>query len=103
MARRERIEPTDDWDQLVLLFEWPKQEEYELIRQPGLFGTSVAERTRETVTPERTLYWKMEQFDPGGLRGSGPGRQRHFLLVLSGTFVVLSLQGAHLVLQCQLW
>lgn len=69
MVRRERVEPTDDWDQLVLLFKWPEQEEYELIRQPVLFGTSVAERARETGTPERTLYWKIEQFANAGIRG----------------------------------
>jgi hypothetical protein len=28
MRRRQRIEPTHEWDQLVLLFEWPEQEEY---------------------------------------------------------------------------
>ena len=69
MVRRERVEPTEDWDQLVLLFEWPEQQEYELIRQPVLFGTSVAERARETGTPERTLYWKIEQFANAGIRG----------------------------------
>jgi hypothetical protein len=55
MRRRERIEPTHEWDRLVLLFEWPEQEAYELIRQPVLFGTSVAERSEETGVPAWTL------------------------------------------------
>lgn len=69
MGRRERIEPTHDWDQLVLLFEWPEQEEYEIIRQPLLFGTSVAERSEETGVPERTIYRKIERFENEGPRG----------------------------------
>ena len=55
MRRRKRIEPTGDWDQLVPLFEWPEQKEYEEIRPLVLFGSSVAERARVTGTPERTM------------------------------------------------
>ena len=69
MRRRERIEPTDDWDQLILLFEWPEQREYEELRPLVLFGSSVAERSRETGTPERTIYRKIERFEHGGPRG----------------------------------
>lgn len=69
MRRRKRIEPTDDWDQLVLLFEWPEQREYEEIRPLVLFGSSVAERSRETGTPERTMYRKVERFEDEGPRG----------------------------------
>jgi hypothetical protein len=69
MGRRERIVPTHEWDQLVLLFEWPEQEEYELIRQSVLFGTSVAERSEETGVPERTIYLKIERFENEGPRG----------------------------------
>lgn len=39
MKSREGIEPTDDWDQLVLLFEWPGQREYEELRPLVLFGS----------------------------------------------------------------
>jgi hypothetical protein len=39
MRRRARIEPTDDWDLLVPLFEWPEQKEYEEIRPLVLFGS----------------------------------------------------------------
>jgi hypothetical protein len=35
--KRQRVEPTDDWDTLMPLFWWPEQEEYEKIRQPVLF------------------------------------------------------------------
>ena len=69
MKPRERIEPTNDWDQLVLLFEWPEQREYEELRPLVLFGSSVAERSRETGTPERTMYRKIERFERDGPRG----------------------------------
>lgn len=32
MRRRERVEPTEEWDQLELLLRWPEQREYELLR-----------------------------------------------------------------------
>jgi len=54
-AKRQPVEPTDDWDTLVPLFWWPEQEEYEQIRQPVLFGTSVAERAEEVGVSESTL------------------------------------------------
>ncbi len=56
MRHRKRIKLTGDWDQLVPLFEWPEQEEYERIRQPVLFGSPVPERAKETGVPERTLF-----------------------------------------------
>lgn len=81
MKRRERREPTDDWDQLVLLFEWSEQREYEEFRPLVLFGGSVAERSRETGTPERTLYRKVERFEEEGFRGlfSTEGAKRQLL------------------------
>ena len=69
MRRREQMEPTDDWDQLVLLFEWPGQKEYEELRPLVLFGSSVVERSRVTGTPERTLYRKVERFENEGPLG----------------------------------
>src|SRR5215207_1439775 len=81
MKRRERREPTDDWDQLVLLFEWSEQREYEEFRPLVLFGGSVAKRSRETGTPERTLYRKVERFEEEGFRGlfSAEGAKRQLL------------------------
>lgn len=81
MRHRERIEPTDDWDQLILLFEWPGQKEYEELRPLVLFGSSVAERSRVTGTPERTLYRKVERFEKDGPRGlfSTEGAKRQVL------------------------
>lgn len=81
MRRRKRIEPTDDWDQLVPLFEWPEQKEYEEIRPLVLFGSSVAERTRVTGTSERTMYRKVERFENEGPQGlfSAEGAKRQLL------------------------
>lgn len=41
-GRRRRVEPTDDWEVPVSLFDWPKQERHEEIRPLVLFGSSVA-------------------------------------------------------------
>jgi len=65
--RRRRVEPTDDWEQLKLLSKWPEQVRYELIRPIVLFGSSVAERARDTDTSERTLYRKADRFDEEGM------------------------------------
>ena len=66
-GKRRHVEPTDDWNTLVLLFWWPEQEEYEKIRQPVLFGTSVAERAEEVGTSESTLRRRIEAFGEYGM------------------------------------
>src|SRR5215218_3323452 len=73
--RRRKVEHTDDWQELLSLFDWPEQEAYEELRPLVLFGDSVAERARETGTPERT----MERFEGDGmasLLGSDPATHR---------------------------
>lgn len=65
--RRKRVEPTREWEQLVALFEWPEQENYEVIRPLVLFGESVAERAEETGVSERTLYRRVEGFEREGM------------------------------------
>ncbi len=67
--RRKRIVPTHEWQELLPLFTWPEQEEYERIRQPVLFGSSVAERAEETGVSERTLRRRMERFEAEGMEG----------------------------------
>ena len=68
-AKRQPVEPTDDWDTLVPLFWWPEQEEYEQIRQPVLFGTSVAERAEEVGVSESTLRRSIGGFKEYGMDG----------------------------------
>lgn len=63
MTRHQRIEPTDDWEQLPLLSRFPEQPTYELIRPVVLFGHSPAERARQTGAPERTLYRQSARFE----------------------------------------
>jgi putative transposase len=65
--RRKRIEPTHEWQELLPLLWWPEQEEYERIRQPVLFGSSVAERAGETGVSERTLQRRIERFEAEGM------------------------------------
>ena len=65
--RRRRVEPADDWEQLVLLCGWPEQVRYEEIRPLVLFGELVAERAEETRGAERTLYRRISRFEAEGI------------------------------------
>jgi hypothetical protein len=65
--KRPKAEPTDDWELLFPLFEWPEQQAYEELRPLVLFGGSVAKRAGETGTPERTMYRRVERFEKDGM------------------------------------
>jgi hypothetical protein len=65
--RRERGEPTEEWERLALLCRWPERRAYEEIRPLASFGSSVAERARETGTAERTLYRRVGRFEEEGV------------------------------------
>jgi transposase len=69
VRKRPRVEPTDDWQELLPLCWWPEQVEYERIRQPVLFGSSVPERAEETGVSERTLQRRIESFEKEGMEG----------------------------------
>ncbi len=66
-GRRQKVEHTEEWDQLKLLVTWPEQESYEEIRPLVLFGDSVPVRSEETGTSERTLYRRVEDFERDGV------------------------------------
>ncbi|MDP9480640.1 MAG: helix-turn-helix domain-containing protein, partial [Actinomycetota bacterium] len=66
-GKRRKIDPIDDWELLLPLFEWPEQQAYEELRPLVLFGGSVAERSGETGTPERTMYRRIERFERDGM------------------------------------
>ena len=72
MRTRQRIPPTDDWQQLELLLETPGQRSYEVIRPVVLFGEPVPERATTTQTHARTLYRTVARFEVAGLRGLEP-------------------------------
>jgi hypothetical protein len=65
--RRERVEPTKEWEQLALLCRWPEQLAYEEIRPLTLFGGSVAERAQDRHRRAHPLP------QGGPLRGGGRG------------------------------
>ena len=70
MARkRPRVEPTDDFQEVLPLCWWPEQVEYERIRQPVLFGTSVTERAEQTGVSRRTLQRRIARFGEEGMEG----------------------------------
>ncbi len=68
MARRRRVEPTEEWAELKLLLEWPEQVEYERIRPAVVFGSPVAERSSQTATPQTTLRRRITAFENEGIR-----------------------------------
>src|SRR5690349_18096220 len=70
--QRQRIEPTDEWQQLELLARAPGQRTYELIRPVVLFGRSPAERAAETGAAERTLYRQVARFERLGMASLVP-------------------------------
>jgi len=69
VRKRPRVDPTDDWQELLPLCWWPEQVEYERIRQPVLFGSSIPERAEETDVSERTLQRRIESFEEYGIQG----------------------------------
>ncbi len=79
--RRRRVEPTDDWEQVVPLCMWPEQLTYEEIRPVTLFGSPVGERARQTGTSERTLYRRAARFEAEGMDSlfDSAGSKRHGL------------------------
>jgi putative transposase len=66
--KRQRIEPTEQWEQLELLFTSSEQRTYELIRPVVLFGMPPKERAKETGAAERTLYRAVQRFAQHGMR-----------------------------------
>jgi len=66
-AKRERREPTEEWEQLRLYAASPIQEAYELLRPIVLFGRALATRAQETGVPERMLRRRVERFDVCGM------------------------------------
>ncbi len=69
VRKRPRVEPTDDWQEILPLCWWPEQVEYERIRHPVLFGSPVNERAEETGVSERTLQRRIERFEKEGMEG----------------------------------
>ena len=72
MRTRQRIPPTDDWQQLELLLETPGQRSYEVIRPVVLSEDPVPERATPTQTHARTLYRTVAGSEVAGLRGLEP-------------------------------
>lgn len=77
---RQRVEPTDEWEQIELLCGWPEQREYELIRPLVLFKTLADGRSREAgESSGRTLRRKAARFEVEGMEslfGSEAGSRK---------------------------
>jgi transposase len=61
-----RREPTEDWQQLQLLFTSPFQAEYELIRPVVLFGQTISERAQQTGKNSTTIRRRITSFTKEG-------------------------------------
>ncbi|MDP9309577.1 MAG: helix-turn-helix domain-containing protein [Chloroflexota bacterium] len=66
--KRQRTQPTEEWEQLELLFSSPEQRIYEQIRPVVLFGVPPPERAREIGAAERTFYRQVQRFAAHGMR-----------------------------------
>jgi putative transposase len=97
VGQRQRIEPTDDWQQLDLLVRFPEQRTYELIRPVVLFGYSPAERARLTGAPQRTLYRQAARVAREGMASLfGPPKvERHRTLPEPIQRAILTLKAEH--------
>src|SRR5688572_28879192 len=67
MGKPRRITPTDDWQQLKLLFTSAEQERYEEVRPVVLFGQPPGARALETGTPAHTLRRRAARFERLGM------------------------------------
>src|SRR5689334_3290817 len=105
MARgqRQRIEPTEDWQQIALLTASAEQRTYELLRPVVLFGRSPAERARETGAPERTLYRQAARFHAYGMASLFPPPRvtRHRRLPDHIRRAILALKAEHALLNAR--
>ena len=79
LRKRDRIPPTDDWQQLELRLDTPGQRSYEAIRPVVVFGDPIPERATATRLHARTLARYVARFEAAGLRGlePAPKRERH--------------------------
>jgi putative transposase len=99
--KRGRVRPTQDWDLLVPLFEWPEQKRYEEIRPLVLFDVSVAERAEEVGLSQSTLYRRLGGFEAEGMeslfasetarRKTLPPAMRRLIVDLKAEFPTLNL------------
>jgi transposase len=94
---RERIPPTDDWQQLELLVDTAGQRSYEAIRPVLLFGEPVPDRASTTQTQARSLYRYVARFEAAGLGGlePPPRLERHQRVPAELRQAVLDLKREH--------
>lgn len=71
-ARKQRIEPTHDWEQISSRTDFPGQLIYEGMRPPLLFGQPVSERAQEIGVPQSTLYRQISLFNRDGIASCIP-------------------------------
>ncbi|MGE3628062.1 MAG: helix-turn-helix domain-containing protein, partial [Hyphomicrobiales bacterium] len=95
--QRDRIPPTEQWQQRELLLDTPGQRSYEAIRPVVVFGEPVPERATATQIPKRTLFRYVARFEAEGLRGLEPPAklERHQRVPADIRQAVLDLKREH--------
>jgi len=48
-GKRHKAQPTDEWQELLPLFEWPEQEAYEELRPVVLFGVEIVNDPKPSI------------------------------------------------------
>ena len=95
-SARQRVLPTDEWQQIELLVRTPEQRTYEVIRPVVLFGQSPTIRVGETGTPRSTLYRQVAAFDERGMASlfAPPALPKHRALPPEMRQAILALKAA---------
>lgn len=70
--KRNRREPTQNWQDIQQATLWPEQEVYERLRPIVLFGETAAKRAKETGASERTLHYQAALFEQEGMASLFP-------------------------------
>ena len=76
IRKRERIPPTEQWQQLTLRLDTAGQRSYEAIRPVVVFGEPVAEQATATQIPPRTLFRYVARFELRRVTPTGPAVPR---------------------------
>jgi hypothetical protein len=97
MRTCERLAPTEDWQQLQLLVQFPEQRTYELIRPVVLFAHSPTERARVTGMPRSTLYRQAAAFREQGMASlfAPPPPAKHHTLPAEIRDAILALKAEY--------
>jgi putative transposase len=97
LRKRQRVPPTEEWQQLTLLLDTDGQRSYEVIRPVVVLGEPVPARATATRIHARTIYCTVARFEAVGLRGLEPPAklERHQRLPAELRQAIIDLRREH--------